>query len=255
MDRQRLEKSNIDNLTHLWKLMGAYTHEINAGNVMHASIHSPYRVWLDWGYHPKSEDIEIVLSTIERNSRNAVVPLWHETDIQLSSALYTNGYKLLFEQTAMALYLRGKNKYAKSNLELREVTTHEYAIIWTDIASLSFGYDIHAPIIQKIIGAPRLKLILAFLNAIPIGTGLVFENSGVSGIHMVGVAPAHRRQGMARKIMHGLIDICHQSDSAYVTLQASAMAKPLYAQLGFEEQFTILNFGNSKFNGARGGSG
>ncbi len=242
MDSEQLEKSNIDNLTHLWALMGANKYEISAGNFMYVSAHWPNRVWLDWGYYPKSKDIETMLSKIERGTQNIVIPAWHKTDTLLISALYKNGYTILFEQTAMALALRGKIAYAKNDLELKEVTTDEYAIIWTDIASQSFRYDIHAPTIQKIIGAQKLKLILAFLNTIAVGTGLLFENSGVVGIHMVGVAPAYRRQGIARKIMHNLINICHKSDSAYVTLQASAMAESLYKQLGFEKQFTVKNF-------------
>lgn len=242
MNSEQLEKSNIDNLTHLWELMGANKYEISAGNFMYASTHWPNRVWLDWGCHPKSRDIETMLSKIERGAQSIIIPAWRKTDTLLISALYRNGYTVLFEQTAMALAIRGKIAYAKNDLELKAVTTDKSAILWADIASLAFGYDIHAPIIQKIAGAPKLKLILAFLNNTPVGTGLLFENSGVVGIHMMGVAPAYRRRGIARKIMHNLIDICHTWDSAYVTLQASAMAEPLYKQLGFEKQFTVTNF-------------
>lgn len=242
MDSEQLKKSNIDNVTHLWALMGANKYEISAGNFMYASTHWPDRVWLDWECHPKSRDIETMLAKIERGTQDIIIPAWRKTDIPLISALYQNGYTVLFEQTAMALALRGKIAYAKNDLELKAVTTDEYAILWADIASLAFGYDIHAPIIQKIVGAPKLKLILALLNTTPVGTGLLFENSGVVGIHMMGVAPAYRRRGMARKIMHNLINICHTSYSAYVTLQASTMAEPLYKQLGFEKQFTVTNF-------------
>lgn len=242
MDSEQLKKSNIDNLTHLWGLMGANKYEISAGNFMYVSTSWPDRAWLDWGYHPKSRDIETMLSKIERGTQDIIIPAWRKTDIPLISALYQHGYTVLFEQMAMALALRGKITYAKNDLELKAVTTDEYAILWADIASLAFGYEVHAPIIQKIVGAPKLKLLLAFLNATPVGTGLLFENSDVVGIHMMGVAPAYRRQGIARKIMHNLINICHTSDSAYVTLQASTVAEPLYRQLGFEKQFTVTNF-------------
>ena len=248
MDRRQLEKSNIDNLTHLWKLMGANKYEISEGNFVYASTHWPNRVWPDWGYYPTPQDIETVLSKIERNTQNIVIPIWHTTDTQIDSALYKNRYRFSFEQTAMALFLRGKMEHAKNGLELKQVTTDEHAIIWTDIASQSFGYPIHAPTIQKIVGITKLKLILAYLNTIPVGTGMLFENSDVVGIHMVGVAPAYRRQGIARKIMHNFINICHKSDSAYATLQASAMAESLYERLGFEKQFSIVNFANSKFS-------
>ena len=189
-----------------------------------------------------------MLSMIERGTRNIIIPAWHKTDTQLISALHKNRYEPLFEQTAMVLRLCEKIEYAPNSLELKEVTTDEYAVIWTEISSQAFGYNIHAPVIKKVMRTPKIKLILAFLNNVPVGTGLLLENSGVTGIHMVGVVPVYRRQGIARKIMQNLIGICHESDSTHATLQASVMAESLYEQLGFEKQFTIMNFGNPRFN-------
>jgi len=244
MHQEQLKKLNIDNLTNLWKIMGFYTSQLNNEQVIYSSVDWPHRVWLDWNCYPTSKDIEMLFATIRQTSPIVVVPTWYETDRRLTNALYENQFKVLFKQIAMVLPLHKKFQPGPSNLTFMDVTTQEMATIWTDIASLSFGYYIPASLIQEIIGLPKLKLILAFLDDIPVATGLLFENSEVVGIHLVGVAPSHRRQGIARQLMYYLIQVAQELDIAYATLQASVMGEPLYETLGFEKQFTITNFCN-----------
>jgi GNAT superfamily N-acetyltransferase len=144
----------------------------------------------------------------------------------------------------MALSLKTKFEYTLENLRFVEVSTSKEGTAWTKIAAESFGYAIPNAAIQKIIGLPKLNLILAFRDNVPVATGLLFENKGVMGIHMVGVLPTHRRLGIAKELMYYLMMVAQKSNSAYATLQASAMGEPLYEALGFEKQFTITNFSN-----------
>lgn len=244
MDQKQLEKSNIDNLSNLWKLMGANQSPLNSNHVVNTSVDWPNRMWLDWEVVLQSEDQGLLFSQIEKQSK-IVFPVWNETHIELIDILEKNGFKELFKQTAMILPLENQTQLAPNSLDFQEVTTSENARIWTEIASQSFGYYIHPPIIQGILGSSKLKLVLAFLDQVPVGTGLVFEDSGVVGIHLVGVPPSHRRQGIARKLMHHLLEIAHESDLSYAALQASVKGEPLYQELGFQKQFTFTSFSNS----------
>ncbi len=243
MHRKQLCQSNIDNLTSFWKLLGAERYELNESAIIYASVDWPNRIWLDWEHLPSSEGIAALLAKTKQVPQ-AIVPVWRETNNKLTTTLYENGFKVLFRQTAMTLLLENEFEHRPKNLSFIEVSTSEEVIIWTHVAAESFGYYIPASSIRNIIGLPNLKLILAFREHVPVATGLLFENKGVVGIHMVGVLPTHRRLGIARELMYYLIMTARKSNIAYATLQASAMGKPLYEALGFESQFTITNFCN-----------
>lgn len=53
-------------------------------------------------------------------------------------------------------------------------------------------------------------------------------------IQNVYVVPEYRRRGIAREIMHALIDWCRAQGFDSVNLHASADGRSLYEQLGFE---------------------
>jgi ribosomal protein S18 acetylase RimI-like enzyme len=63
---------------------------------------------------------------------------------------------------------------------------------------------------------------------------------------MAGTRPEHRRKGIARRMMHHLIDEARARGLRYATLQASAMGEPLYDELGFHKQFLLHNYVNSR---------
>jgi GNAT superfamily N-acetyltransferase len=48
------------------------------------------------------------------------------------------------------------------------------------------------------------------------------------------VDPAFRRQGIARRLMHAMIDWCRREGFVNVTLHASDQGRPLYESLGFK---------------------
>jgi GNAT superfamily N-acetyltransferase len=59
--------------------------------------------------------------------------------------------------------------------------------------------------------------------------------SGVDGrVRDVYVAPAHRRQGVARALMAAVMTEAERLRVDRLTLGASSMGRPLYHQLGFE---------------------
>ncbi len=241
MHQEQLWKANIHNLTNFWKIMGFEKQILNEDMVLFNSVDWPHRVWLAWDCHPTSDVIEALLAKTSQISP-AIVPVWHETDVQLTNALLKNEFEASFKQTAMALLLTNEFKHTPTSLHFVEVVTSEEAVSWTSVAAQSFGYHIPASSIQKIIGLPNLKLILAFREGVPVATGLLFENSGVIGIHMVGVLPSHRRLGIARELMYYLIKCAQKSEATHATLQASGMGEPLYEALGFEKQFVITSY-------------
>jgi ribosomal protein S18 acetylase RimI-like enzyme len=48
------------------------------------------------------------------------------------------------------------------------------------------------------------------------------------------IAPKHRRQGLARRLLHIALDWCAAQHIRVITLHASDQGRPLYESLGFE---------------------
>ena len=125
---------------------------------------------------------------------------------------------------------------------LRWVNNAESAGQWTRVASESFGYPIHEPVIAGLVGAPGVHLLLAEVDDTVVGTGLLLQTGQIAGVHMMGVPPVHRRNGYARQIMFGLLARAREFDCEYATLQASAAGEALYQQLGFKAQGAIRSY-------------
>ncbi len=53
-------------------------------------------------------------------------------------------------------------------------------------------------------------------------------------VHSVYTEPEYRRIGLARRILHAMIDECRKRGLPRLTLHASEMGRGLYEQLGFE---------------------
>lgn len=80
-------------------------------------------------------------------------------------------------------------------------------------------------------------------GAIVAGGGLHLRESGPTcfcldvydWVHIVNVYtdPAHRRRGLARRIMQAMVDWCDARGIVHITLAASDDGRPLYESLGF----------------------
>lgn len=242
MEREALDKANIDNLTHLWRSMGAHDHVTGAGHVLHASNDWPHRLWLDWGVAPDTAALAGLLSGFGDALDAYVFAVWGEGEVSVREVLHEQGLRLAFKQSAMVLRLSNEACAGVPDQGIRRVANPGDAATWACLASEAFGYSVPPGIVSAIMHAPGLGVYLAYAGDVPVGTGLLFDSDGVSGIHMVGVSPAYRRRGIAIRLMHALIALARAAGSRYVTLQASALGEPLYLNLGFERRFEVCNF-------------
>jgi GNAT superfamily N-acetyltransferase len=73
---------------------------------------------------------------------------------------------------------------------------------------------------------------------------------GGASAHIVNVytEPAHRRRGLARKLMQAILDWCEAHRFVTVTLSASDEGRPLYESLGFQPTNT-MSLSNSLSSG------
>jgi GNAT superfamily N-acetyltransferase len=57
---------------------------------------------------------------------------------------------------------------------------------------------------------------------------------GLVYVHSVYTEPAYRRMGLARRILHAMIDYCRVNGWSRISLHASELGRGLYGDLGFE---------------------
>jgi GNAT superfamily N-acetyltransferase len=167
------------------------------------------------------------------------IPQWRESDRILSGVLDAAGFEVGLTQEMMVMPLDEVRAPADTALHLEPVGDSRSVSEWTRIASESFGYYIHEPVVAGLVGARGCHLFIAHADGGAVGTGLLLQSDAVAGLHMVGVPPAHRRRGYARQIMFGLIALARELGCNQATLQASAAGGPLYGQLGFVPQGII----------------
>jgi len=243
MNDKQLKTANIENLTQLWKQMGARPCFLEGMEKFQMSVSWPNRCWIE--SELLVDEISTIAHCIYQTTEDVIVPVWVELGgltEQLESILTSSGFEALFEQTAMYLDLKNYPIMGQSDLELLPIDSERDIRTWTDIAARSFEYEIDNSVIQKIAVNSNVKLFMAYLGDHPAATAMLFNTGDVTGVHQMGVLPEYRGQGIARKLMQDIINLCIQMPARYITLQASTAGEPLYSSLGFKRQFKIQNY-------------
>lgn len=242
MDKQLdITRANIENLTALWRTaslpFNGYFEKNGFNYCAVAASEWPNRLWF-------TRDIDRELITAAQQatahvSTGLVLPYWDIYNSGSSEILDTMGFERRSEQIGMSLKL-GSAFPEKSHLTYELVNNHSAAKLWTAIFSSAFGYLVNDDILLHT--GNEIKYYLAFHQGQPVGTAILYITDNIAGIHSVGIIPEMRRQGLAGDIMHFILNKAIQAGAEYATLQASAMGKGLYFQLGFTEEFRIKNY-------------
>lgn len=237
----KIIQSNINNLTSLWQQVSepfkSYYKENHFDYSLIENSEWPNRLWFNQDIDQNV--IKLVKDILPTFSTNIIVPYWNIYNSQSFKILEENGFKLKFEQIGMSLKLNQIfNKL--EHFKLVKVTTNRNAEIWSNLFKKSFGYYINPILINKT--HKQMDYFITYHQNKMVGTGISNKTGNISGIHSVGIIPTQRRKGYAEQIMKLLINQSINTDSDYVTLQASNMGIGLYHKLGFKDGFKIKNY-------------
>lgn len=238
-----LNKENINNLTRLWKLMGITPNqELNAKGI-YSSQNWPHRYWQDWNTQVTFKER---LDNAPYHTKNLVLPVFQDNpkdDIQYQSDKESLGLSLKFVQQAMYLNMQDYTPNEQQQLHINKVTSEKDTIVWCNMASQAFNYPIDTSSIIRANQHSEVILLLAKRHKQPVATAMLHKTGQVTGIHQVGVPKHFQGQGIARNVMHEILNLAKQELSCrYAVLQASAAGEGLYQSLGFKVQFTIKNY-------------
>lgn len=234
---------NIDNLTSLWRKMGVENDSPFTVDGLTISRTWPNRFWFDWCAQIKQ--VNAIAPVLDQLPSTAVVPVWEGAGApaqQLEIFLKDECFRILFSQLAMYLDLQSIPATELPVLDIITVQSTADIETWTATASAAFGYWIDITAIQALVDVPDVKLLLLKQDGKAAATALVYQTGDIIGVHLVGVPDEFRGQGLARKLMQYVINLCVTMGGKFLTLQASAAGEPLYRQLGFVPQFVIKNY-------------
>lgn len=228
---------NIENLAALWTLVAQASGDYQCiEGVKTAFINDsewPNRIWSSTDNIPLS-----ILTAKNTDYRNTRLSMFG-APISPASAL-AKELDLVSQQFGMHLQPTALDTEGHDELTFSKVTTEQHAQLWSATFASAFGYQIPASTVFK------TSETIAFYNIYKqntlVGTVFTFTTGTVLGIHSLGIPPQHRRKGYARKIMKSLIRQAVQNQQQLICLQASKMAKPLYQDLGFQEDFMMYNY-------------
>jgi GNAT superfamily N-acetyltransferase len=81
-------------------------------------------------------------------------------------------------------------------------------------------------------------------------TTVVCYGRDLAWIGMVLTGPEYRRRGLARRLMERAIDYAAAREAAWIKLDATDMGRPLYLQLGFEDECAVERWRRPPMPGA-----
>lgn len=235
-----LVKTNLDNLTSLWRVGGE-----QAGNFFSNESYSMSRVnhseWPNKLWFHDSIDKSLLVELINERSFNGItIPVWGDGLQQTGELLTRYGFELKSELTGMSALLNQVPDH-DGVLNTEKVTSREMAVLWSHLFREAFGYQISPLTVEKTM--KEVDYYIGKYKETPVGTVVLFQDTPeVAGIHSMGIVPLHRRKGFAADLLLHVLAIAKQKGASCATLQASDMGKELYLKTGFQEDFRIKNF-------------
>ena len=255
-----INQANLKNLTQLWRKYGVQDIALSkplSGTVLTVNHHWPHRVWQSALISKSLNDSDHLLKCLDQIPEcfisHATVPVCsfnEQTNASdLEQHLAKNNWQCAFQQTAMYLSVEQVDTQPfskRDDFSIEKVTSLEQLSTWVSIASEAFGYAIDQTVFEKLLHDADIQILLGMLgnegNSVAVATALLYREGSVIGLHQMGVAKGFQGQGIAKKMMHGLIEQCVVQQDEYLVLQASQAGKPLYDSLGFKGQFEIRNY-------------
>lgn len=154
-------------------------------------------------------------------------------------------HNFMLKSTVKGMYLNLENaiKPQTDFHSIAKVDTVSAASEFARIASLSFSCEVLPSTISSLIDSPQLKLFIGGYKSKYVSCGLVFEDdSGISGLHMIGTISKYRGLGLGKIMTNKLLFEAFENNSSKVVLVASKAGERIYSKLGFISQGRLRSY-------------
>jgi ribosomal protein S18 acetylase RimI-like enzyme len=161
-------------------------------------------------------------------------------DRDLIEAAERAGLQQIHEMPEMVLGERPAERPLLAGVELGRVGSAADAEDFWRVAAAAYTSNGFPPEVfahydrHKGLTAANAATFLARLDGQPAAIAMTLVNHGVAGIYWVGVLEEARGRGLARAVTAAAVDAGFDLGGELVSLQASAMGRPVYERMGFE---------------------
>lgn len=234
-------QANMRNLTKLWETGGERSGRVRRQERYTMSVvvgaDWPNKLW----FHERISEPDWRQALDEVITYQLTVLIWGSDVGYHASLLEQSGLTEKTPLTGMSLELARFHPEVQAKVHLERVRTARQAELWANLFAEAFGYRLGVPTI--LFTQDVVDYYIGFAGSQPFGTAVLYqEEAAVVGIHSMGVIPHQRRKGYARALLNMVLAEARERKAELVTLQASAMGKGLYEQLGFKPDFLIHQF-------------
>lgn len=238
-----MKQQNIDNLSSLWllasKRFGAYRKSGNFNIIELDFSEWPNRIWQD--EENGITDSENLKKLLQECSTSLTFTKWNNLHFDEHKEAENLGLNLKSIQIGMSLSLENYDvQELNHNLFFEQINNGEKAVFWSDVFSQCFGYLISPKIVEAIQDDVNFYLINNGQNTV--GCVVTFIKDNQIGIHSLGVLDSYRKQGIAEKAMHIILQEAKNSGLTNAHLQSSMLGLGIYKKIGFEEIFKMCNY-------------
>lgn len=164
-----------------------------------------------------------------------------DIDFPIASYLKSKGMEEFFCQAGMT-YFTG-NKVSGCKQDVIEIG-HDRLEEWCYVCDEAFGKKDEISIYETLLADEKCKFFACESEGNIVSTGMycIDDNNTNMGIHSIGTLADHRGNSYASAIVVRIIMEAEKLKIPMLTLQASPLGEPVYAQLGFKKLTMIHSF-------------
>lgn len=225
------------------------------GSLTDGSIedHPSFTTYINPGFfytrnYIKQNPSESVREIIEQIAANADAGKPHLTTFTVEllpsntlDVFTSMGFEIMLTQYGMT-FEKG-TPFDKEVDEHIEIIRSDELPAWSDTMLAGFrdeGKEREDEIYEAFIRDPNVFFLAYKLDGIIAGTSILYLTEDYPGVAEVAVLKAYRHRGIATKMITRILQMAAEHDAPGVTLQASALGRPVYQALGFK-QFSIIH--------------
>ncbi len=159
--------------------------------------------------------------------------------------LSQRGYTEAAPETVMTLLdLPDKNPY-RGELEIRRVASPQELAQAQVVIETSYSLPAGSGpfvVTERLLKLPDSELFVGYADNQPVCTSMLVKTGPVAGIYWVATLDKFRNQGFGKAITVQSLVAGRNRGCTFASLQASALGKPVYRKLGFENPYNYQNY-------------
>jgi hypothetical protein len=161
------------------------------------------------------------------------------------SLLSDKGYKENPPETVMTLSELPDQNVFQKDLDIRRVSSAEELAHFQEIVEKGYALPRGSGpfvITEPIWNLPDTEMFVGYADNQPACTSMLIKTGAVGGIYWVATLDRFRNRGFGKAITGQSVVAGKNRGCTFASLQASAMGKPLYLKMGFDNPYNYPNY-------------